>query len=108
MIRRPPRSTRTATLFPDTTLFRADAPAGEASGEAGVLALLADGQAELEVGDDHGGGARLDVDADLLHLGRRQGLHHEVVRVVEIGRAHVRTPVTNAHPVFRLPLDKKT
>src|SRR3546814_13015000 len=24
MIRRPPRSTRTATLFPDTTLFRSD------------------------------------------------------------------------------------
>src|SRR3546814_3004794 len=27
MIRRPPRSTRTATLFPDTTLFRSEGPA---------------------------------------------------------------------------------
>src|SRR3546814_17751430 len=27
MIRRPPRSTRTDTLFPDTTLFRSPAPA---------------------------------------------------------------------------------
>src|SRR3546814_17322617 len=27
MIRRPPRSTRTDTLFPDTTLFRSSAPA---------------------------------------------------------------------------------
>src|SRR3546814_3448503 len=26
MIRRPPRSTRTATLFPHTTLFRSDGP----------------------------------------------------------------------------------
>src|SRR3546814_12052673 len=26
MIRRPPRSTRTDTLFPDTTLFRSEAP----------------------------------------------------------------------------------
>jgi hypothetical protein len=30
-----------------------DAHAGEAGSEAGVLALLADGQAELVVGDDH-------------------------------------------------------
>src|SRR3546814_8115408 len=28
MIRRPPRSTRTDTLFPYTTLFRSDSPAG--------------------------------------------------------------------------------
>src|SRR3546814_11608247 len=33
MIRRPPRSTRTDTLFPYTTLFRSD-------GEDGILALL--------------------------------------------------------------------
>src|SRR3546814_16490772 len=30
MIRRPPRSTRTDTLFPYTTLFRSDADKGEA------------------------------------------------------------------------------
>src|SRR3546814_1224805 len=30
MIRRPPRSTRTDTLFPYTTLFRSTAPAGPA------------------------------------------------------------------------------
>src|SRR3546814_9173748 len=33
MIRRPPRSTRTDTLFPDTTLFRS--PAGKQGDEAG-------------------------------------------------------------------------
>src|SRR3546814_10340105 len=37
MRRRPPRSTRTATLFPYTTLFR--------SGQAGVLALAVEGEA---------------------------------------------------------------
>src|SRR3546814_13322011 len=30
MIRRPPRSTRTDTLFPDTTLFRSDEPRHDA------------------------------------------------------------------------------
>src|SRR3546814_20413823 len=33
MIRRPPRSTRTDTLFPYTTLFRSSEPRGELSGE---------------------------------------------------------------------------
>src|SRR3546814_8917440 len=32
MIRRPPRSTRTDTLFPYTTLFRSNAPAGQGLG----------------------------------------------------------------------------
>src|SRR5262249_60980023 len=36
-----------------------DTPTGEPGGEACVLALFADGEGELEVGDDHLGGARL-------------------------------------------------
>src|SRR3546814_12363809 len=45
MIRRPPRSTRTDTLFPYTTLFRSEAPV-EAGAPAGVAgdALLVDAQ----------------------------------------------------------------
>src|SRR3546814_16560809 len=35
MIRRPPRSTRTDTLFPYTTLFRSCAPVGAAGGTPG-------------------------------------------------------------------------
>src|SRR3546814_10340523 len=56
MIRRPPRSTRTDTLFPYTTLFRSiadgveDAAAGLAIGRAGAIGAMllkgADGQAE--------------------------------------------------------------
>src|SRR3546814_3533375 len=38
MIRLPPRSTRTATLFPDTTLFRSSAPPGQIA--LGALAGL--------------------------------------------------------------------
>src|SRR3546814_2666469 len=37
MIRRPPRSTRTDTLFPYTTLFRSRLTAGEGEGQAAAL-----------------------------------------------------------------------
>src|SRR3546814_15235689 len=41
MIRRPPRATRTDTLFPYTTLFRSDAGfAGDAEGDADLRALV--------------------------------------------------------------------
>src|SRR3546814_8306093 len=71
MIRRPPRSTRTDTLFPYTTLFR--------SLQDVLPAVLA---------------------------GRgRPGQREEVG--AEIGRAHVCTPVTNAHLVCRLLLEEK-
>src|SRR3546814_10435554 len=87
MIRRPPRSTRTDTLFPYTTLFRS------------VQQLLNDI-------------ARIDV----RHQARTESLREidesgnvEIVVVAdEIGRAHVCTPVTNAHIVCRLLLAKKT
>src|SRR3546814_17689172 len=38
MIRRPPRSTRTDTLFPYTTLFRSDGAGAEGSGDIIVTA----------------------------------------------------------------------
>src|SRR3546814_3642740 len=38
---------------------------------------------------------------------RKNGSEIETVSVEEIGRAHVRTPVTNAHLVCRLLLEKK-
>src|SRR3546814_4562380 len=43
MLRRPPRSTRTYTLFPYTTLFRSDGAQFQLSGDAG-----------LRFGDDRG------------------------------------------------------
>ncbi len=58
-----------------------DAPAGQTVGEASVLPLLADGERQLEVGDDDLGGAGVFVNPDLFDLGRRQRLGHEVVGV---------------------------
>src|SRR3546814_9716783 len=72
MLRRPPRSTRTDTLFPYTTLFRSVGRRHRRSGS-----------------------------------GRRHDPHAQGHRGGEIGRAHVCTPVTNAHLVCRLLLEKK-
>src|SRR3546814_7578645 len=85
MIRRPPRSTRTDTLFPYTTLFRstvADMPSGR-DGVSPSSDLF--GRPSM-----NGAGA--------IGAVRERG---------EIGRAHVLTPVTNAHLVCRLLLEKK-
>src|SRR3546814_13519745 len=48
MIRRPPRSTRTDTLFPYTTLFRSLAQLRPDIGEALVLRMIV----AVEIGDD--------------------------------------------------------
>src|SRR3546814_5508033 len=100
MIRRPPRSTRTDTLFPYTTLFRSLIRAARQR-----LALLGMPPAVIASVERSGrprnvvtiaapsGGA-------IRTLGVRAGMS-------EIGRAHVSTPVTNAHLVCRLLLEKK-
>src|SRR3546814_8033731 len=81
MIRRPPRSTRTDTLFPYTTLFRSSF-GGSAVTSPEDFAL----QAKL-------------MAAYLTHPGyRADGLDRKSTR---------RTPVTNAHLVCRLLLEKK-
>src|SRR3546814_5854436 len=94
MIRRPPRSTRTDTLFPYTTLFRS--------------------QADRHLGQ-RPGALRGGRGAAGRQRGRSgQPLAAAVTNSIftspslpQIGRAHVRTPVTNAHLVCRLLLEKK-
>src|SRR3546814_19031461 len=49
MIRRPPRSTRTDTLFPYTTLFRSPQPVGDAAELFLDHRLLEHGEAEAAV-----------------------------------------------------------
>src|SRR3546814_7857561 len=109
MIRRPPRSTRTDTLFPYTTLFRSPeyrldreilpgargAPGG-ATGEAAAMAA------------DYLEGDLRDADAARHRVVRPEERQDRprVIPVAEIGRAHVCTPVTNAHLVCRLLLAK--
>src|SRR3546814_1987522 len=78
MIRRPPRSTRTDTLFPYTTLFRS----------AFTENLGADGRF-------------LPVEQLKQRFAEKLGGRSQ------IGRAHVCTPVTNAQLVCRLLLEQK-
>src|SRR3546814_8900658 len=84
MIRRPPRSTRTDTLLPYTTLFR--------SGRAVLRRRNAVVHQERR-------GQKAAADAD--HAGQKADQPPK-----EIGRAHVSTPVPNAHLECRLLLDK--
>src|SRR3546814_7385298 len=76
MIRRPPRSTRTDTRFPYTTLFRSQADlrayAGDPRrGRAGVAGPLLPRPAAA---------AATDADRAGRAAGRRAGRHHRVVR----------------------------
>src|SRR3546814_9929558 len=96
MIRRPPSSTLTDTLFPYTTLFRSTVPASSFLASGSVPACGAPGSprsSSTKRFRDSGPGlaARLRC--------RRSWR--------QIGRAHVLTPVTNAHLVCRLLLEKK-
>src|SRR3546814_1467181 len=130
MIRRPPRSTRTDTLFPDTTLVRSGI-----DGDGGLAGLaVADDQLALAAADGHERVERLETslhrlvhrfpwdDARRLHFhALALGVFDRALAVdrvaeavddtaekaladrhVENGRAQVRTPVTNAQLVCRL------
>src|SRR3546814_3344489 len=89
MLRRPPRSTRTDTLFPFTTLCRSCAADAL---DAGALARLGLRGPAAGVGR-----ALPDFVARIArHVGR-----------IEIGRAHACTPVPNAQLVCRPLLEKK-
>src|SRR3546814_3823422 len=93
MRRRPPRSTRTDTLFPYTTLFRSHED----------LRRDGDLRGAKRVGQELAGMAKsLERDAQVESLLRGRGRE-----LGKIGRAHVCTPVTNAPLVCRLLLDKK-
>src|SRR3546814_1135275 len=106
MIRRPPISTRTDTLCPYTTLFRSvdDLGLGHQILDqfAAVLGLDADLALGLIVLAEDDTARDLGDDRILLGLPRLEQLRHP-----QIGRAHVCTPVTNAHIVCRLLLEKK-
>src|SRR3546814_1480859 len=106
MIRRPPRSTRTDTLFPYTTLFRSDvaeigdlldgAPGGVAPGIGGRLLGNLDllgPKRDPAGGADRQPGLLLDLDRHA-EAGRREPHAAAVARLdpaldQEIGRAHV-------------------
>src|SRR3546814_6228806 len=103
MRRRPPRSTRTDTLFPYTTLFRSVDHLAE-------LAVVEERPKPESVGaaivrDDRQIFCALAAQSldQMLGVSRQT----KTARHDQIGRAHVWTPVTNAHLVCRLLLEKK-
>src|SRR3546814_5884096 len=128
MIRRTPRYTRTDTPVPYTTLFRpgqrrAAQPRSGARGRPGrarprdarrrcdiprcswrPFNLEADPETAQPVGQEHGvkvAGPPQD------HVECKRSEPNVKPFAVEIGRAHVCTPVTNAHLVCRLLLENK-
>src|SRR3546814_8656397 len=87
MIRRPPRSTRTDTLFPYTTLFR--------SGLRGLVAHLLDRQPEPDLLPDLAHHRLLQAFARLdeageggMHAGRPDGLAAEQAAVAAVVHQH--------------------
>src|SRR3546814_1764443 len=95
MIRRPPRSTRTDTLVPYTTLFRSCAP------WESPLANTRNGT-RIEYGSSTKPNTCIRPSN---HTTPNAAVSPS--NIVQIGSAHVCTPVTNAHLVCRLLLEKK-
>src|SRR3546814_5814592 len=88
MIRRPPRSTRTDTLFPYTTLFRSCPPAAARPRQLSVTRI------ETWMGDPYA-------------LYAREILHLRPLDPLEDRKSTRLNPVTNAHLVCRLLLENK-
>src|SRR3546814_2876933 len=119
MIRRPPRSTRTDTLFPYTTLFRSRKPLRSSPSRRwsnNLEPILIYG---FPLGSSMGLVAALEWLGKSYRLCRvdtlgemrepayaRINARHATPVLIKIGRAHVCTPVTNAHLVCRLLLVK--
>src|SRR3546814_954012 len=116
MIRRPPRSTRTDTLLPYKTLVRSSCVSGlrlSSTAEREPRLHLASGRFDegALVGAHHVQ-VRQAARGPLRHAGQRTLGHPPGERKcrldqLEIGRAHVCTPVTHAHLVCHLLLTKK-
>src|SRR3546814_11840802 len=96
MIRRPPRSTRTDTLFPYTTLFRSIRPERARRVAHGIRDTHVHGEAQP---------ARRARGDRLRGISALHPAHHILPERSEEHTSE--TPVTNAHLVCRLLLEKK-
>src|SRR3546814_2779471 len=113
MFRRPPCSTLPDTRFPYTTLFRSLRALGlsrrrlSLSVAAPLLALTAlmvvNGETLGPWGQHSADSMKTAAKSNDMAVAQFSGLWARE----EIGRAHVLTPVTNAHLVCRLLLEKK-
>src|SRR3546814_1089171 len=123
MIRRPPRSTRTDTLFPYTTLFRS--ASGCARSPTWIALRCRVSRNRKASGSDWGmpltlrpfllagaalaliaGPASAETLREALLKAYQTNPTLNAARANQIGRAHVCTPVTNAHLVCLLLLAK--
>src|SRR3546814_16730713 len=90
MIRRPPRSTRTDTLFPYTTLFRSCAVRGDRRADRARRAALLVGRAAGSLCQRRAVGAvRTGRRARGMSSKRADRLRRGAALALEIGRAHV-------------------
>src|SRR3546814_8564225 len=122
MIRRPPRSTRTDTLFPYTTLFRSTQrcvpiynaldpdthhPVAPEPRFACDLAFLGNRLPDREARVEEFFALPAQHLSDRTFLIGGSGWDSKYFPAHEIGRAHVFTPVTNAHLLCGLMLETK-
>src|SRR3546814_4782341 len=105
MLRRPPGFTRTDTLLPSTTRVRAYDTIGDAISVDGPLSGTA-GTTTYRYDRDRRRVGVISPDPDGAGSLKRRAARTSYADD-EIGRAHVLTPVTNAHLVCRLLLEKK-
>src|SRR3546814_9828034 len=121
MIRRSPRSTRTDTLFPDTTLFRSQPHSGSGGQSGGIEAAginrfrvahpFIDGKAGVARQCRQHVIARLLDTLAIFKLPKFPHCPRSVAgapKLFKSGSAHVCIPGTNAHLVCRPLLEKKT
>src|SRR3546814_4162003 len=105
MVRRPPRSTRTDTLFPYTTLFRSRA--GVPAMRVRIGAQLRHAERQRRAGKGMAVAAGADEEIGLAD-GKRAALAHGARAAGGEDRKSTRlNSVTNAHLVCRLLLEKK-
>src|SRR3546814_11600936 len=94
MIRRPPRSTRTDTLFPYTTLFRSDLPS-QCGVEERAMVQFGDYQNEIYAAGLRGVLPKLPVDAATLEARAEAAMPPHVLNYVQGGCGDEATPRRN-------------
>src|SRR3546814_8959311 len=110
MIRRPPRSTRTDTLFPDTTLFRSLALRGEPGGAIGIAAEQCGAAAGVERGAEVQVGAQARVlrQCDGCGQQQRRGQQRQLQDRSEEHTSELQSLMRISYAVFCLKKKNKT
>src|SRR3546814_16166710 len=98
MIRRPPRSTRTDTLFPYTTLFRSDTSDGRSVRAVDQPALGIDQQSRLFVADHV-----LDPRNGRKHAETERGDHADALASRAAMRSAIHSSISAESPALALP-----